>query len=131
LRGYLECRTTSIGLWKKYWAVFTTDYLNLYKSIPEKTTKPDISLRLSTDDWMIEVKELPKEKAKKCLAFEIFWTETSLSFTSENPLEVIEWVHNFRKYHLFRAKFGGKVPLFEDKLNPYRPNILVEFLIET
>jgi len=132
LRGYLECRTTSIGMWKKYWAVFTTDYLNLYKSIPEKSTKPDISLRMSTDDWMIEVKELPKEKAKKCLAFEIFWTETSLSFTSENPLEVIEWVHNFRKYHLFRIKFAGKVPLFEDKLNPFRPNILnIERMITT
>ena len=53
-----------------------------------------------------QVKEMTKEKAKNCLAFEIFWTETSLTFTSENALEVLEWVHNFRKYHLFRAKFG-------------------------
>mmetsp|Transcript_19739 Transcript_19739/g.16905 ORF Transcript_19739/g.16905 Transcript_19739/m.16905 type:complete len:147 (+) Transcript_19739:1084-1524(+) len=47
-------------------------------------------------------------------------------------MEVIEWVHNLKKYMLFRAKFGGRLPIYEDKLNPYRPNILnIQKLITT
>lgn len=37
MRGQLECKSAFIGNWKKFWAVFANDLLNLYKAIPVRT----------------------------------------------------------------------------------------------
>jgi hypothetical protein len=47
-----------------------------------------------------------KEKAKVALAFDLAWTNSIFTFSADDPAETIEWIHNLRKYQLFRAKFG-------------------------
>ena len=78
---------------------------------------------------MIEVLEIQKDK-KHQIACEMTIRKSIYSFTNENVLEIIEWIHNLRKYTVFRMKFGSRLPIYDDKLNTCRENILdIEKLI--
>jgi hypothetical protein len=65
-------------------------------------------LKLTNDDWVIEYKEISREKGKpNNLIFDLLFGANIFSFTSDDNKEVIEWIHNLRKYLIFKAKFGN------------------------
>lgn len=79
----------------------------------------------NTEDFYVEVCEELKDK-KPALVMVLKTNDLKkICFTHENVNEVFEWVHNLRKYSLFKAKFENQLPLYEDHLNPLKPNILV------
>jgi hypothetical protein len=117
LRGYLDVTKAKSVNWKRFWVVLMSDSLNFYKTHDQ--SKLEMSYQLQ-DDQNIDIYEIQKEKNKINLAFEV----NGFAMTSDNFLEVIEWIHNIKKHSLLKIKFQKQLPLYEDKLNPYRPNIL-------
>lgn len=102
------------------------DTLMFFKQIPtaspfsldlfqEKEPKPDLNIKMNNDDWYVELKDTHKSKLN-CLSVEIHFDKNIITFASEEPKdskEILEWFHNFRKYIIFRSKYGNYQNLCE------------------